>query len=231
MAYADQEMSGNKVISLIVVALIHVLIGYAFISGLAYTAFDKVKDEINVIKITPDEPEPEPEPPPPEETPQQEVPPPVVVPQPPIKLPPRPAPDIQQQITIPPISPPTVRAGPPTIAPAPAPPPPPPPPPPKQKATQAAPSNNRGSWVTTNDYPSRAQREEREGTTGFRVSVSADGRVSDCSITKSSGSSDLDDTVCQKVRQRARFKPAQDTSGNKVAGSYSSSVRWELPGR
>ena len=227
MAYADQEMSGNKVVSLIIVALIHVLIGYAFISGLAMNVYDKVTEEINVIEITPDEPEPEPEPPPPEEVPQQEVPPPVVVPKPPIKLPPRPAPDIQQQITIPPISPPTVKAGPPTIAPAPKPPP--PPPPPKQKAKSATPRGNPGSWVPQSEYPSRAQREEREGTTGFSVSVDTSGRVASCNVTSSSGSPDLDAAVCPSIKRRARFSPAEDTDGNKVEGSFRSSVRWVLP--
>ena len=38
MAYADQQMSGNKIIAIIIVALIHVAIGYALITGLAYSA-------------------------------------------------------------------------------------------------------------------------------------------------------------------------------------------------
>ena len=36
MAYADQEMSGNKVATFVVVALLHLALGYALVTGLAY---------------------------------------------------------------------------------------------------------------------------------------------------------------------------------------------------
>ena len=38
MAYADQQMSGNRIVAIIIVALIHIAIGYALITGLAYSA-------------------------------------------------------------------------------------------------------------------------------------------------------------------------------------------------
>ena len=47
-------------------------------------------------------------------------------------------------------------------------------------------------WVTTDDYPSRALREEREGVTAVAWDVTADGRVENCRVTSSSGSPDLD---------------------------------------
>jgi protein TonB len=119
-----------------------------------------------------------------------------------------------------------------------APPPPPPvlvppapaaPPPPRFTPKGAAPKGNPGNWATANDYPSRALREEREGTTGFRVTVGPDGRVTDCQITSSSGSPDLDQTACEKIRQRARFTPATDGEGNPTSGTYSNRVRWVIP--
>ncbi|MEQ1495097.1 MAG: energy transducer TonB, partial [Novosphingobium sp.] len=88
---------------------------------------------------------------------------------------------------------------------------------------------NPGNWATTNDYPSRALREEREGTTGFRVSVGADGRVTSCSVTNSSGSPDLDEATCSNVTRRARFTPATDGEGRPTTGSYTSRVRWVIP--
>jgi periplasmic protein TonB len=91
------------------------------------------------------------------------------------------------------------------------------------------PLGNPGNWSTTNDYPSRALREEREGTTGFRVSVGADGRVTDCQVITSSGHADLDAATCDNVRRRARFKPAVDARGNPTTGFYEQSVRWVLP--
>src|SRR3546814_3173248 len=82
-----------------------------------------------------------------------------------------------------------VRTPPPVFTPTPvAAPPPPPPPPPKQAAKPASPRGNPGTWVTPDDYPSRALREEREGTTGFKLAIDANGKVVDCQITSSSGS-------------------------------------------
>ena len=41
MAYADQQMSGNRIVAIIIVALIHVAVGYALVTGLAYSAVKK----------------------------------------------------------------------------------------------------------------------------------------------------------------------------------------------
>lgn len=93
----------------------------------------------------------------------------------------------------------------------------------------AFPFGNPGKWATSDDYPTRALREGREGLTRFRVTVGTDGRVINCEVTASSGSSDLDRATCENVAKRARFKPATDGNGDKVSGSYSNAVRWEIP--
>ncbi|QYU70222.1 energy transducer TonB [Leptolyngbya sp. 15MV] len=80
-----------------------------------------------------------------------------------------------------------------------------------------------------NDYPSRALREEREGVTRFTVNVGADGRVTSCQVTGSSGHADLDETTCRLIQRRGRFNPATDGEGNAVADRWSSAVRWEIP--
>ena len=58
---------------------------------------------------------------------------------------------------------------------------------------------------------------------------STDGRVSDCSITSSSGSSALDNATCNIIRRRARYTPAKDQAGNPITGTDSARIRWELP--
>jgi len=218
MAYADQQMSGNKITALIIVALLHVVVGYALVTGLAYEAIKKVKEVTSAVNIEEEKPPEEPPPPPPpkENTP----PPPIVAPPPPISFN-APAPQVQ-----------TVNQAPPAPAPpAPValPAPPAAPPPPRFTPKAAAPKGNPGNWATSNDYPSRALREEREGTTGFRVTVGTDGKVTDCQITRSSGSADLDDATCSNIRRRARFTPATDGDGNPTTGSYSNSIRWVIP--
>jgi protein TonB len=103
------------------------------------------------------------------------------------------------------------------------------PPPPRVQPKQPTPKGNPANWATTNDYPTRALREEREGTTSFRVTVGPDGRVTGCSVTSSSGSPDLDEATCSNVTRRARFNPATDGEGQPTSGSYSNRVRWVIP--
>ena len=215
MAYADQQMSGNKVTALIIVAVLHVLVGYALVTGLAYEAYKKVKDVTAAVNIKEEKPPEEPPPPPPK---QDTPPPPIVAPPPPISFN-APAPQIQTVTTPPPVA----------LPPAPVAVPAPPPPAPRFQPVAARPKGNPGNWATTNDYPTRALREEREGTTSFRVTVGPDGRVTSCEITGSSGSDDLDAATCSNVTRRARFNPATDGDGNPTSGSYSNRVRWVIP--
>ncbi len=215
MAYADQKMSGNKVTALIIVALIHVFVGYALVTGLAYEAAKKVIQKVTTVDIK-EEVKKE-EPPPPPKKLDQPPPPPIVAPPPKISL--APPPPITVVNVAPPPAPPVLVVPPPAVA----------PPPPRFTATRAVARGNPGSWATTNDYPSRALREEREGTTGFRVSIGPDGRVTDCQITSSSGHADLDAATCENVRRRARFTPAKDGEGNPTTDSYSNRVRWVIP--
>lgn len=104
-----------------------------------------------------------------------------------------------------------------------------PPPPKKGIESPAIPKNYPGVWASTNDYPSKALQEEREGITAFRVSVSKDGTVVNCTVTESSGHKDLDDVTCANVAKRATFYPAQDKKGRPIEGSYANRVRWQIP--
>jgi periplasmic protein TonB len=86
-----------------------------------------------------------------------------------------------------------------------------------------------GRWVSDADYPTSALRRGERGVTGFQVTVGPDGRVRDCTVTRSSGSAELDAATCAKVTQRARFDPASDERGMVVAGRYSNAIRWQIP--
>ncbi len=208
MAYADQKMSSNRLVALVVVAILHILLGYGLVTGLAYEGAKKIIKRVTTVDIE-EEVKKEEEPPPPKKV--ENIPPPVA---PPVKINVSTAPPKIETVATPPPPAPIVLA--------------PPPAPPAAPATPAQPRGNPGSWATTNDYPSRALREERSGTTGFRVTVGADGRVVDCQITSSSGHADLDQATCQNVTRRARFKPATQ-DGQPVQGTYSNRVRWVIP--
>ena len=63
----------------------------------------------------------------------------------------------------------------------------------------------------------------------FRVSVGADGRVTDCSIVKSSGYESLDRATCSALLRRGRFYPARNAAGEAVAGQWSGQALWTEP--
>lgn len=220
MAYADQDgMSTNRLVSVIIVVLLHVFLGYALVTGLAYDAVKSIKEKMTVVDVKEEEP-PEEEEPPPE--PEKQIEPPVVSPPPLVKTV-TPPPTVRTVDTPPPAAPIVPTAAPPAPAA------PPPPPPPVAKRPNPIPKGNPGNWANTNDYPSRALQQEREGTTGFRVTVGPNGRVTECSITSSSGHPDLDQATCSNVQRRARFDPALDGNGQPTTGTYSNRVRWQIP--
>jgi protein TonB len=216
MSYAQRkQMSSNRVLAIIIVALIHVGMGYALVTGLAYNVGKKLVEDLKTFDVE-DEPPPPPDepPPPPEQTP--DTPPPMVAPPPIVRTNTAPPPMVVTPVAPPPQI---------TVAP----PPPPPPPPPVRKVKPASARANLASYISNDDYPSAALRNEEQGTTGFRLDVGPDGRVSGCTVTSSSGSSSLDSATCRLLRSRARFTPATDSTGAKVSDSVTGRIRWQIP--
>ena len=93
----------------------------------------------------------------------------------------------------------------------------------------ASPANSPSRWVTNSDYRSSWVRREMQGSASFSLQVSASGRVTGCTITGSTGHTALDTATCRLITKRARFEPARDSNGAKVAGTYRNTVTWRLP--
>jgi len=93
----------------------------------------------------------------------------------------------------------------------------------------AAPRNDPSRWIVERDYKSSWIRREWTGIARFSLDVSATGRVTNCTITRSTGHAALDQATCSLITKRARFEPALDTSGGPTNGVFTSSVRWKLP--
>lgn len=129
-----------------------------------------------------------------------------------------------------PVPTPPITYTPPGVVDVPRPSPPPPPPPPAQKVEPARAKANLASYISDSDYPASAQDREEQGTTRFRLAVGADGRVRDCTVTGSSGSSALDSATCKIMKSRAKFTPARDSTGQATGDTVSSSIKWVLPG-
>jgi protein TonB len=216
MAYADQQMSGSRVIAIIIVALIHVALGYALVTGLAYSAAKKLVERVTTVDIEePPPPEEEPPPPPPDEV----APPPIVAPPPPVNLSVSPPP-VQVVDTPPPPAPVVPRAAPPA----------PPPPPPAPSRARGATPDGQSRWAARiqENYPARAIRDETEGSVGVRVTIGPNGRVTACSVTSSSGSSVLDEAACDGMTRYARYNPALDDAGNPTTGSATTRIVYQL---
>jgi protein TonB len=205
MAYTDQKMSGGKIGAIVIVALIHLALGYAFVTGLASQYVKKATEKLNTFDVEP--------PPPPPTT--------VVVP-PPVVVTPQPAPAVTTSNIIP-LSQPTAPPAPPSPAVAPAP----PAAPVINKAAGA--KGNPAEWVSTDDYPPSSLRAQEEGTSAIAWDINAAGRVENCRVTQSSGSSALDRAACAAITRRGRYSPALDQSGNPIRSTSSRRVTWRMP--
>ncbi len=217
MAYTDRLSGTSRATSIATVGLIHAAIGAALIYGFAPNIINIIEDgPLKVITVPVDPP-----PPPPtdkvEETKQTEG----------FVAPPRPVIDVipaRPEILVTEIRLPTITTDftvrpPQEVGPT----------QPTFRPKSAAPANDPSRWATTSDYPSNALRREEQGISRFRVVVSSDGRAIECEITASSGSQLLDAKTCELVTRRAKFEPATNDAGERIVGTYSNAVRWQLP--
>ncbi|WP_199553908.1 energy transducer TonB [Sandaracinobacteroides hominis] len=215
MSYLQEEgWSRRTWISVILVGILHVLLGYALISGLAIKAVKVITGPLEAVNIEEQAPPPEEAPPPPPKL--EDIPPYV------------PPPDVQIETSAPP--PPTisVQSAVPQPQPTVAPPAPPAPPPaPVVAAPTPAQPIARTFAVSPEDYPDASRRAGEEGVTGIRVTIGADGRVSACSVVRPSGFTRLDEKACQIAQRRWRFKPATQ-EGKPVETTVNRNYRWQL---
>ncbi len=218
MAYADRNVSGSRIVAIVLVTLIVFGMGYGFVTGLAYQYIKKKAEDLNVFDVPPPPPPP-PDVPPPPPPPDSQVPPPPTQ----SYVPPAIVPAPSQNVVPPQPMPPP----PPVIPPAPPAPVAPPPPPPRP--VPLTPRGSPQSWVTNEDYPPSALRANQEGTTRYRLTIDNTGRVTDCQVTASSGVSTLDSAVCSLLRRRARFNTGKDSAGNATGGFFQGSFKWVVP--
>jgi len=76
------------------------------------------------------------------------------------------------------------------------------------------------------DYPISAWQNDEQGRTSYQLDITADGRVSGCMITQSSGSSTLDEATCQIMTERGQFEPGTNEAGEPVPSKFMGDHRW-----
>jgi protein TonB len=220
--YAEaQRNPGKHSIGLIVVIVLHVLLGWLLVSGLAKRIVDVAIKPVETKLIEeikpPPPPPPENLPPPPKNMPPPPsfVPPPEVV----VNPPPTPAPTIT-----------TTTVAPPPQAPAPviAAPPAPPAPPAPSRATAA---RIDFSNCEKPEYPPKARQAEATGVTRIRFSIDESGNVVKAEITGASGSSRehrMLDKQAVEALSVCRFRPGTDENGKPVGAFSNVEYVWRL---
>jgi len=224
--YAEQQRDpGKHAIGIGIVIVMHLLLGWALVNGLARTVIEVIKGpiETKIIEETkPPPPPPENLPPPPKFAPPPPsfVPPPEVV----VNAPPTPAPAITATTIAPPPAPPVA------IAPAQAPVAEAPPAPPRVAARPAI-GNVSTCAPKGDDYPAIAIKEEATGTTKVRFTVDASGKLASAEVVKSAGASRahkaLDRVAVQKLSE-CTFRPGIDENGKAVGGTFDVEYVWKL---
>ncbi|MEO7814904.1 MAG: energy transducer TonB [Sphingomicrobium sp.] len=81
--------------------------------------------------------------------------------------------------------------------------------------------------ITNRDYPRALGQAGVGGTVELTFMVEATGQVGRCAVTRSSGSSELDQLTCRLVQQRFRFRPATDRSGRPIAEEVDLEHVWD----
>jgi protein TonB len=219
--FAEQQRRPTKhLVAFSIVVLMHVVLGYALVTGLARRVIDVVKAPIEtkiIEEVKPPPPPPENLPPPPKFAPPPPsfVPPPEVVVTPQVQAPtitttqepPPPAPPVFIRPTAPEAPPAAKVAARPTIV----------------DASKCAP--------TAEDYPAAAARNEVTGTTVVRFFIDAQGKVAKYELVKSAGSSrehKMLDRVAIEKFSACHFTPGTDENGRPVGATKDVEYVWKL---
>jgi protein TonB len=221
--FAEQQRSpGKNLVGFSIVVVLHLILGWALMNGLAQRLVEVIKSplETKIIEEVKPPPPPPPDnlPPPPKFAP----PPPSFVPPPEVQVnaPPTPGPSIT-----------TTQVAPPPVAVTVTPQAPPAPPAPPRVAARPAIANVQSCAPSPDDYPAAARRSEATGTTRVRFQVGADGKLAGTEIVRSAGSSrehKMLDRVAVSKLSECTFKPGIDEHGKPTGGSFDVEYVWKL---
>ena len=76
------------------------------------------------------------------------------------------------------------------------------------------------------DYPRAALEAGIGGKVAARVTVGPRGRVTNCEIIESSGNRDLDETTCRVITRRFRYEPGRDALGRAISDEWIEEHSW-----
>jgi protein TonB len=80
--------------------------------------------------------------------------------------------------------------------------------------------------IRNSDYPAGLGEAGVQGRVGVIFVVRADGRVTNCRVTSSSGSRILDETTCRLIEQRFFYEPSLDPHGRPIDSQVVENHSW-----
>jgi TonB family protein len=89
-------------------------------------------------------------------------------------------------------------------------------------------SNANAAYLAKN-YPVESLRRGEQGRVAFQLSFEADGTLTGCTVTQSSGFRTLDEGTCEMLAKSAKIEPARDADGRRVPSVKAGYIDWKLP--
>lgn len=83
--------------------------------------------------------------------------------------------------------------------------------------------------ITPSDYPQNLRERGVGGRVGVVFTVGVNGRVTRCSISRSSGVPELDALTCRLIQQRFVYRPSTDRFGRPIADEVDGEHDWIAP--
>jgi len=80
--------------------------------------------------------------------------------------------------------------------------------------------------LTVGDFPDGLIGPGQQASVGVRYTVETDGRVTGCTVLRSSGFGQVDALACRLITQRFRYRPATNRAGQPVRAVITESHTW-----
>lgn len=80
--------------------------------------------------------------------------------------------------------------------------------------------------LTVRDFPDGLIGPGQQASVGVRYTVETDGRVTGCTVLRSSGFATVDALACRLITQRFRYRPATNRAGEPVRAVITESHTW-----
>jgi protein TonB len=86
-----------------------------------------------------------------------------------------------------------------------------------------------GALDGARDYPRASRKAGIEGSVSVRFTVATDGRVDFCRVLRSTTNAEIEATTCRLIQRRFVYRPARDSGGRPIEEVVTRTFHWSLP--